>query len=328
MVNLSRADYVLTYSAAKHPAAEAIERASTEIARSMGLLTNANRARFTAFNMLVPYVYPTASPERAIACAEWCNWLFFFDDVHDEDYAQCVDIDHVRRLMEHHLRLLSTGEADGPLAPLDRLTLDFRERALGLAGDEWFARFCNSAGDYLFGGVLPAVKNWVTGRTPGVEEYLIQRECDGAVHTAIDLIELVGGFVLPESFLSAPPVRRMRRAAARTIAYFNDIVSYPKEVLKNGNPNNLVHALMTERGCSFEDAIAESIAMVNAYASEMLTLEEEILAERYEPAREAALYTTGMRRWQRGNIEWSFNNSRYASAVSPFAELRPAAGAG
>jgi 5-epi-alpha-selinene synthase len=322
MPSLTRRDFVLTIGAAKHPAAPLIEGASTEIARSTGVLTDQNRARFAAFNALVPFVYPTAPLERAVACAVFCNLLFLYDDIHDEQIERCRDVGQVRRVMQGYLDVLRTGEVAGAPAPLDRYALYFRERALDLAGPAWLSRLLSSTEDYFFHGSIPAVERWVRGEVPGVQEFLVDREYDSAVHTALDLIELAEGMVLPEAFVASPPVRRLRRAAARTIACFNDIVSYGKEVPSLRNPNNLIHVLMVERRCSYDAALAGAVEIVNDYAREMLEHEPDVIAQGAAPAADARRYVEGMRRWQRGNIESSLESARYASRYAPFSQMR------
>lgn len=320
-MHLNRSQFLVAAGPDRHPKADAIAMASHDLAARLGLLDEGNRRRFAAFNRLVPYVYPRADPPRAVTCAAWCNWLFFFDDVHDEDMGAAADVDHVSEVMSHHLRLLRGERAEGPLDPLSRLTLDFRARALDLAGEAWLRRFIESAHAYLVRGVLPAVRHWNEGRPPALAAYLEQREHDGAVHTALDLIELASGEILDEAIAASAPVARLRRACARTVAYFNDIVSYPKEVLEHRNPNNLIAALMAERRTTFAEAMAEAVQIVNDEARAML---DAAAALRGEAASSAALAAVveGAKRWQRGNIDWSLAEARYASHHSAFAELR------
>lgn len=318
---LNRRDFVLTTAPARNPSAREIERASLETAIEAGMIDGSNRRRFDAFNTLAPYVYPAATAERAVVCAHWCNWLFFFDDVHDEEREPSADTLRVEREMRRAMRLLEAGELPERPSAFDRYTLDFRARALALTSRAWWSRMCASTRHYLFDGTLSAVRNWAYNRVPGVDEYLLQREYDGAVHTALDLIELADGVTLPEAFFASDTVKRLRCATARTIALFNDIVSYPKEVLVHHNPNNLVHVLMAHRGSGYESAVAESLDIVNAYAREMMDLEPSVLSERLAPEEEVYKYLLGMRRWQVGNIEWSLRGRRYTSSDSALAEL-------
>lgn len=314
------AAFVLTHASLKNPRAHEIERASEALAQRLGLLDVSNRQRFAAFNVLTPYVYPTASLDRAIACAAWCNWLFFFDDIHDENPP--AHPSEVEELMASYLDVLRTGQSSDRADPLVRLMIDFRVRALELCSEEWLERFCGSVEEYFLRGTLPAVAHWGRGEPPRLEAYLVQREFDGAVHTALDLIELANDLRLPPPVMRSDVTQRMRRACARTIAYFNDLVSYPKEVIKHRNPNNLVHVLQHEHGGSLADAEAEATKIVNRCAQTMLDLEPEFIAQ--DPnARDALVrYAAGLKQWQRGNIDWSFEGARYRAAESLFDVLR------
>lgn len=315
-------DFVMLAGSRVHPEAQSIQRGSTDRAHALGVLRDRDDRRFAAFNILTPYVYPTASVERALACAQWCNWLFFFDDIHDESMDACTDRERVETLMRSYLAVLRDGKDTGE--PLGTYALDFRRRALDLcgpAGPAWLARFCCSVEDYFFGGTLAAIEHWVNRTTPSWDSYLLQRELDSAVHTAIDLIELANGFVLDDAIVRSEVMQKIRTAAARTIAYFNDIVSYPKEVALHGNPNNLVHVLVTERGCSVAEASREASRLVNRYANDLLALEDDLLA--LDPgSRELELFVRGLRHWQRGNVDSSLQGRRYRSPTSPFRELR------
>lgn len=314
-------DFVVLAESAKNPRARAIERLSADFARRAGLLLPQNKARFSAFNSLVGYVYPTATIERAVACNLWCNWLFFFDDTHDEDAAACADLQRVREHMEHYLGLLMGAvRVDSP-QPLEKLTIEFRRRALDLAGRAWLSRFSDLVDAYLFRGVLTAVENWRAGRTPPLAEYLEQREHDSAVMTAIDLIELARGISVPDEDRNSPDMLAARRACTRTIACFNDIVSYPKEVIRHRNPNNLVHVLVSERNVSVTEALHQAADIVNDAARELARLEQRIAAEHPDPSDPVRAYLLGMREWQRGNIDSSLEGERYASRWSPMVEL-------
>lgn len=320
MTPLAREDFVQMHEPLHHPQARELERRSFDLAEQYGLLDTENLARFQAFNTLTAYVYPEATIERAVACAQWCNWLFFFDDVHDEDAEACRDEAALRELMHKYLGALRTGEADDRDG-FSRFTLDFRRRILGFASPAWFARFCASVEAYLKGGTLLAARNWAAGRTPGLAEYYRQRDLDSAVETAIDLIEVAREHELPAHLAQSALTRRVRQAANRSISLFNDLVSYPKEVMKCGNPNNLVHVLRIERGGSVQQAMHQAVKIVNAWTRELLALEPAFVAQ--DPTHAALLQDAflGLRHWQRGNLESSLREARYRAPESMFSEL-------
>ncbi len=318
---LSREHFLVLSDAARNPRATEIETEAAEIAERVGLLQSIPRARFDAFNCLVGYVYPTADVDAAVTCTLWCNWLFFFDDIHDEDLSFARNVSRVRDRMEHHLGVLLGVVAVPTPDPFEKLTLEFRTRALEHAGRAWLSRFGEVVDGYLFQGVLPSVENWIHGRTPSVDEYLVQRDHDSAVLTAIDLIEIAHGISISDEVRNSPLMRSLRMACTRTIGCFNDIVSYPKEVLRHKNPNNLVHVLAHEWRCSVRQALHGATDIVNESAFEQLRLERQILDDLPTGPHPVRTYLKAMRTWQRGNIEHGIDSGRYHSRWSPLIEL-------
>lgn len=326
LVLLQREDFVLLTRAQVHPQRTTIEQQATEDAERLGLLDASNRRRFAAFNTLVGYVYPTASLERARVCAAWCNWLFFFDDAHDERDAlgSALSLPDAEAAAQRALGVLESGVVQGPGEPLDALALEFREAALGLMGRSWFDRFLQHARDYLLRGTLEACRHWVHGTTPTLERYLVQRDYDSAVYTACALIELAGGLRLSDEVLGHPDFHALNQACTRTIALFNDLASFPKEVLVQQNPNNLVHVLAVARRLPVEQVLPEAVLLVNDAARELERVGRR-LANRFPGDEHLAAYLVGVRQWQRGNVESSLLEPRYRAAASPFAALRTSA---
>ncbi|MEZ4301812.1 MAG: hypothetical protein R3B70_43155 [Polyangiaceae bacterium] len=311
----------MTCDRAMNPNAAEIEEQAAKMAERFGLLRPGNGGRFDAFNSIVAHTYPTASVQRGLVNAQWSNWLFFFDDMHDEDLERCRNVEQVARSMSRFVGLLRNGGDDRGAPPLEQHTIDLHERLLAFGGEAWLDRFCTSASNYLHLGVLRAVENWASGRTPPLDEYLVQREHDSSMHACIDMIEIAEDISIPDEIRNSAPMRRARRAAARNVAYFNDIVSYPKEVLVNRNPNNLLHVLISESGMTLEQAAKEALRMVNQCANDLLDAETELASVPAEHAKATAAYLRGMRYWQRGNVEWSLEGQRYASPWSPMVEL-------
>lgn len=331
---LHRDHFVMLTGARQHPERATIERLSTEDAERLGLLDASNRRRFAAFNTLVPYVYPTAPVERARVCALWCNWLFFFDDAHDERDVNGAELslEHALEAAHHALALLHSGKATTALTPLDALLLEFRTRSLELMGEAWLRRFEGHARDYLLEGTMPACRHWLANTTPTLDAYVRQREFDSAVYTACALIELAHGLRLSDEVLADPDFSALNQACTRTVAFFNDLASYPKEVLAQHNPNNLVHVLAVERGVPFRPAgspadvteavLNEAVQVVNDTARAVERAERR-LSLKFPGDEHVAAYVVGIRHWQRGNIESSLLEPRYRAAASPFADLRP-----
>ncbi|HZD72286.1 MAG TPA: terpene synthase family protein [Actinomycetota bacterium] len=309
----------------ENPLAPAAIEATRLSATRFGLIDDRfDLRRFYAFASSATYFYPNAGLEAMIACSDWCAWLFFLDDSYDENVEASWNHLEARRLMVLCLDVLRGADPPVGAPPLARFTREIRRRVLAVApaGERWLRRFAASAEGYLYRGVLPANANWARGVVPDVDAYLVQREHDSAVHTCIDLIELADGLSLRDEVHVADPLPAMRRLCARALAYANDLMSYEKEVLRNGNPNNLVHVVMERRRLPFELAVHRVVGLINHDTRQLVELEGELL-ERSPPPSSVARYAAGMRQLLRGNYDWSLATARYRSERSPFPELRP-----
>nr|QVV57683.1 terpene cyclase [Myxococcales bacterium] len=321
-ISLSSLD--IPFPAPKNPLGHEAEELAKGIALRVGLLRPALREvlRFSGFNSLPSHVFPSAPLEALVACCQWCDWQFFFDDECDDDRAFGADLVKLRRLMEAYLDVLRGGVPQGAPTPLTAFTLDLRQRLLGLSSGAWLQRFTSSVEDYLLRGSLPAVRNWRDNFVPSIEDYMAQREYDSGVYTTLDLIELTSNFELPANIIADPFVQRMRHLCTRVVAFTNDVVSFQKEVLKNQNPNNLIHVLMIRRSCSFPAAAAEALAIINADVQEFIHSRKNAPAFPPDVAPMITLYLDGMEHWMRGNLDWSLSSPRYKAPDSPFEELR------
>jgi len=308
----------------ENPLAPAAIEATRRSASRFGLIDkHFDLLRFYAFASSATYFYPAAGLEAMIACSDWCAWLFFLDDSYDENVQASWDHLAARELMALCMGVLRGGDPPMGAPPLARFTREIRRRLLAVApaGERWLRRFAGSAESYLHKGVLPANANWARGVVPDIDPYLVQREHDSAVHTCIDLIEVAAGLSLSDEVHAAEPLPAMRQFCARALAYANDLMSYEKEVLRYGNPNNLVHVLMVRRSLPFELAVHRVVALINEYTRQLVALEGEILER--SPPRAIVRYVAGMRQLLRGNYDWSLATARYRSERSPFPELRP-----
>lgn len=132
--------------------------------------------RFTAFASSATYFYPGAAPEQMIACSDWCAWLFFLDDLYDENVQASWDATGACRLMAGCLECLRGARPQRSSPPLARFAFQIRERLLATAvgGERWLGRFATSAENYLLKGVLSANAHWAHGVMPAVA--LINRQ--------------------------------------------------------------------------------------------------------------------------------------------------------
>ena len=226
--------------------------------------------------------------------------------------------------MQAAIEVLRHGSVGRRASPFLRYTAALRERLLYLApgGEVWLQRFCSSVSEYLFRGVLLAVDNWARGNVPALAAYLVQREYDSAMHACLDMIELAVPCSVPDALYAQEHLRRARQLSARVVAFVNDIFSFEREVIVHQNPNNLLRVSMQEHGHDLSHAVKAAAELIHADIDAFVALEGALVREPWSHHPAIAPYLRGMKLWMRGNHDWSMTCSRYASATSPFAELR------
>lgn len=319
---LGLSDLYLPFSSRVSPFAEEVVQATREVASRCGLLASPVAARrFEAFSTLGSHFFPEATPERLCACSLFVDWLFFVDDLCDGDGA-VNDLGALRWQLEEQLAVLRGGAMPQHVTPLSAGTRAVRERLLPLFGVSRHARFCDVVEHYLIDGSLMATASRASRTVPDLDRYSRQREADGGSFTVIALIEVAHAIELPLSLSTHVEVLRLKRLCARILSFVNDVVSYQKEVLGQGSPNNLVRIFEEHAGQSFAQAVSTSIELINFLTMEFETLGVQVAAR--DPL--LSRFVRGLEDLVMGNVRWSLDTGRYASSDSPFPELRAASG--
>jgi hypothetical protein len=134
-------------------------------------------------------------------------------------------------------------------------------------------------------------------------------------HTAatalfFDLIEVFGDAELPPAAAAHPALACLRRRADNAVAWFNDLVSWRKE-LAAGDPHNLVLVVRDQTGAGLARAVGTVAAWhdaeVRAFRRVGSVLEPALLAQ---PGVRALV--DGLAHWLRANVDWSAESGRYA----------------
>jgi 5-epi-alpha-selinene synthase len=190
------------------------------------------------------------------------------------------------------------------------------------ASQRWLRRFADDVQTYLLRGTLVGARHWTAGIVPGLEEYAAQRRWDSAVLCTQDLIEIAGAGELPSRMLRRPEWIQLRDLCTTVVAFTNDLVSYPKEVLRHDSPNNLVHVIATHEKLCLEDAIERVIAIINDDVAVFERVATGLASHGARIDARSNHYLAGQRAWMLGNLRWSLETGRYCDPESPFIELR------
>lgn len=300
------------------PYAGQVQQASTrwaeefELVRSKRARSALNRLQYGSF---MGRAYPTAALPALQLIADWNTWLFLLDDAFDEQELGRQPA----QLAQLHARLLAIMRGGAPpdrsdtrYLALEDLTGRFRAQASGA----WLSRFTRSV-EATFAASVWEARNRVAGFVPTEAEYVQMRLFTSAVFCFLDFIEVAERMSLPGHLRYHPVVRALAVMTNNIISWFNDLISYPKEIAR-GDVHNLVYVVHKERGIALDRAVEYAArkhdAEVRAFQQSCLALP---LSRR---DRELRRYVAGLEAWIRANVDWSIDTARYrpiANRASP-----------
>ena len=249
------------FPAAVSPYEPALHRYATTWATRHGLLPTAHdvavfdRARFAG---LMARAYPYASPADLSLAVAWLTVTFALDDHLESVLGRAPAAQ--RDLAAQILAYLRGGPPARALdRPLAAALADVWTRTRARTAAGWRERFIRHVAAYLAGNADEA-DNRLAGRIPGVAEYVRLRRHTAATALFFDLAEVLG----PAPAAAADPYAEaalslLRQHADNVVAWFNDLVSWPKEVA-GGDPHNLVLVVRHEHRSTLAEAVAYVVA--------------------------------------------------------------------
>lgn len=298
---------------AVHPKVDALAARSLEWMTRIGLCTDdRQRARSMGTNSAEFYgrITPEGLEDRLQIAVDWCYWGFAFDDSWSYEGHDGKRPDELVTLVARLLRMLETLDArlcEGD--PCSKALHDVVLRFSRCASPVQLRRWVEAHRLWLF-GVTQRHALQARGTTPDIDTYLTMRlhDCGGAPCTA--MIDIVNGVEVPSHELDSPRARALTEAAWLVAALDNERVSHAKEIQGEAQVQNLVDVLMHQRGCSPEQALAESIAMRDRMMCLFLRLHGQ-LDSGAGPALHR--YLVDLAHLIPGNIEWSLKTARYTT---------------
>jgi len=310
---------------AMHPEADLIEKRVTAWLDGSGLYASAvDRAWLLAINAaeLMARVFAGGMTERVALSAEWLLWgLGAVDDTQLESVAASLGTDGAVELLCRLLRFMETPGAAagtrGNLRALGQIMAALR----GAATSVQVQRFIAAHRHWLL-GTLWQMSNAARGVVPDLDSYAIQRHATIGVQMFMTWSEITAGEEIPGPELYDPAMRAVIESASLVNGWDNDILSYPKETIRDqDSTQNVVTVIARQYRCPTEQAITESVAMRNRVMGLFLRL-----AEMTRPGASSAMrtYIDDLGRMLRGNLDWSSASPRYTS-LTPRSEL-PTAG--
>jgi Terpene synthase family 2, C-terminal metal binding len=262
--------------------------------------------------------YPCASSEDMFVLMNWFSLAFLFDDQFDARKPGSADrISEVaRELIVTPLR--PAGTPPRVVCPITVAWAQVWARLAEGMSAMWRTRFAGSWGRFLVAHT-EEVDLAATGRTLGLTDYMASRRVTVGIHHSIDAGERSRRFEVPPQIQAHPVMIGMRNAAAETIGFMNDVHSFERE-RRRGDGHNLVVVLRRERGCTWDEAVAEACRITEERLEHYLGLQDQLpvvceeLGLGEDERRRGQMGAEAIQHWINGNHQWALSTGRYAAA--------------
>jgi hypothetical protein len=321
-MSLSLTSLAMPFPRKKNPHYDALQPAMSQEMIDRGLIASDQVPYHVGFNLLNAYFFPHTPPALFINASKMIDFFFLCDDIYDTSRENGRNTPLVEGLLRANVDVLKSGKLPETPDALNVLAHDTLLEMSGRVPGFQIARLTDSISDYLLNGSLALMKMWKDDHVPSIEEYIEIRQYDVAGYATIDVAELASGLTLSPDVHGHEALRAMRRACCLNIAMTNDILSYQKEVIRDGCPYNAVHSVQVHRGVSVEEALLTVIEIASSYLQTFASLKQRLPRWGGTVDTDVERYVSAMEDLMAGNYYWSFDCTRYSSADSPFVELR------
>lgn len=290
---------------------------------------------FADYNTISRFLYSKAMTADRLQAACMVHSMFFFiDDLffdtdhfdsHDFSIAREVgqDLYAIRQFLTTLMQIFKTQTLPPNPSPIQRAFCEMGELVVQQAPAEWFQLFADGIEDYIR-AVIQREVDLHQGKTilTDLDSFLAIRLRDtGGLHTC-QLIEFTKDAFLSAEARDDEQIKHLTWLAIAMASLVNDIFSYHKDVVLEGSDFNLVKILMDIQGLSFEEAVDQSVQLVNSYANQFAEVRMQLCEQGMEMDRSVHQYVDGLAEMMAGNVYWHATTNRYRSPESPFEELQ------
>ncbi|MGP3774896.1 germacradienol/geosmin synthase Cyc2 [Streptomyces sp. SDT5-1] len=330
--------FYMPYQARLNPHLDEARAHSTAWAREMGMLEGSgvwDQDDLDAhdYGLLCAYTHPDCDGPALSLITDWYVWVFFFDDHFLDMYKRTNDREAGKAHLER-LPLFMPMDLDAdvpePQNPVEAGLIDLWRRTVPAMSMDWRRRFAEST-EHLLNESMWELSNINEGRIANPVEYIEMRRKVGGAPWSAGLVEYATAEV-PACVAQSRPLRVLMETFADAVHLRNDLFSYEREVMDEGELSNGVLVLETFFGCSTQEA-AEAVndvltSRLHQFEHTALTEVPALAVEKgLTPDEVAAVgaYARGLQDWQSGGHEWHMRSSRYMNKEAA-AESAPVLG--
>jgi germacradienol/geosmin synthase len=271
------------------------------------------------YALLCAYTHPEASGPDLDLITDWYVWVFYFDDHFLELYKRTGALPAARDYLDRLAAFMPiSGEiTETPENPVERGLADLWTRTVPAHSEDFRRRFTASTKN-LLDESLWELANINEGRVANPIEYVEMRRKVGGAPWSANLIEHAVGAEVPAEIAASRPLTVLRDTFADAVHLRNDIFSYEREVLDEGELSNGILVFEKFLGIGTQEA-AEAVndlltSRLHQFEHTALTeIPPLFAAHGIDPASQAgvAAYVKGLQDWQSGGHEWHMRSSRY-----------------
>ncbi|NGY61489.1 germacradienol/geosmin synthase [Lentzea sp. NEAU-D13] len=271
------------------------------------------------YALLCAYTHPDCDGETLDLVTDWYVWVFYFDDHFVELYKRNPDIEGAQRYLDRlPLFMPVSGRiTETPTNPVEKGLADLWCRTVGSHSPDWRQRFAGNT-KHLLDESMWELHNISAKRLANPIEYVEMRRKVGGAPWSANLVEHAVGLEVPGRIALTRPIEVLRDTFSDAVHLRNDLFSYEREVLDEGELSNSVLVFETFLGLPTQEA-AEAVndlltSRLHQFEHTALT-EVPILLDEHavDPIGRAAVlgYVKGLQDWQAGGHEWHLRSSRY-----------------
>ncbi|WP_249345872.1 terpene synthase family protein [Microbispora sp. H11081] len=317
-------DFYLPYPPRLNPHVETARAHTRGWAADMGMLDDpdiwtAESLEAMDYGLMCAYTHPDCSAPELDLITDWYVWVFYFDDHFLETFKRGRDLDGAQDYLDR-LDAFMSDDPPEPSNPVERGLADLWPRTVPAMSEAWRHRFVLVTRDLLqesmwelFHIERDAVSNPI--------EYIEERRKVGGAPWSAALVEHAAGAELPARLAGSRPIRVLTESFADAVHLRNDLFSYEREVLREGELSNCV--LVCERffGCDTDLAVEITndllTSRLHQFEHTALTELPALFADEGVLPPEQALvlsYVKGLQDWQAGGHAWHTASSRYTKS--------------
>ncbi|MBB4933597.1 germacradienol/geosmin synthase [Lipingzhangella halophila] len=333
-------EFHLPHPARLNPHLERSRAHSTEWARDMGMLDTPTPDGGTVWDesalaamdyaLMCAYTHPDCDGPTLDLITDWYVWVFFFDDHFLEEFKYSRDLRGAQAYLDR-LELFMVAEDEEPPEPANPAEAglnDLWQRTIPMMSPEWRQRFTVRTHNLMVESMWE-LDNINRGRIANPIEYIQMRRRVGGAPWSASLVEVATGAEVPDDLAGTRPLRVLTDTFADAVHLRNDLFSYEREVLEEGENSNAI--LVFER--FFDCSTQEAAERVNDLLTSRLVQFENtalgevpaLFADHASPPPEqlaVAAYAKGLQDWQAGGHEWHARSSRYMNDGAATATTR------